>query len=212
MFNTSSIREANESTNTASLEDKSGAEGNKPQISLNSQDHLDPDLKCLALPSPGSDEIETGINRPLELGDGSVRIIRYGLYDKAGKAVQITSPEAEYFLHVRIIALKKIEDCSVGFIIRDNTGVHIYSTSIRISECSIQALKPKEIQDVFFKVCIPRVNFPYLLGIGVAGEEGEYFDFINDCILLKAESNVSAFGNSWLYVKTEAMAGHRWQA
>jgi lipopolysaccharide transport system ATP-binding protein len=172
---------------------------------------IDAQLNELKIPDSKPEEIKKILTQPQELGDGSVRIIKYGLYDLNGNPVNLTNPDTEYVLHVRIICLEEIDDCSVGFLLRDNRGMHIYSTSTLLSEINAGDLKQNEIQDIFFKVCIPRVNFPYLIGIGLARSEGSYLDFLYDCIQVKAKSYAKAFGNSWMHVQTKTVRGYRWQ-
>ncbi len=172
---------------------------------------FDTQLKALKIPVSKPEEIKKILMQPQALGDGSVRIIKYGLYDLNGNQVNLTNPDTEYMLHVRIICLEDIDDCAVGFLLRDNRGMLIYSTSTRLNEINAGNLKQRDIQDIFFKVRIPCVNFPYLIGIGLARNETSFLDYLYDCIQVKAKSYEKAFGNSWMHVQTEPLRGYRWQ-
>ena len=163
------------------------------------------------IPPPTAEKIQAALTRSIELGDGVVRILEYGLYDEQGQKVNESTPEQRYILHVRILATQDVTDCSIGYLLRDKAGRHIYCTSTYLSTCTDGKLRKGDILDVYFQMRIPLINHPYLIGLGLAERDGHYFEFINDCIQVAAKSYQEAYGNSWIQVENQTLLGKKWK-
>ena len=110
-------------------------------------------------PPPDLSTLTEVMKKPVDFGDGTARIIDYGVYDSRGNRVQTTRYDETYYLNIRIIAMQDLTYYRVGYALRDNFGSFIYGTGSHTMQTELPRIQAGDIRDFYFKIRIPRVLF-----------------------------------------------------
>jgi ABC-type polysaccharide/polyol phosphate transport system ATPase subunit len=129
--------------------------------------------------------------RPSRLrhGTGEAKIHNVEVLDEQGKPVEVVLPESTITVRVHVEYAEEVGSSIVGFILRNKTGLDIFSTNTKLENVKIKGHRPGDRIVVDFSFKTPLRHGPYSVAATVEPDEkgSSPLDWIDVAAVLRVE-------------------------
>ena len=160
--------------------------------------------KARAELSPAPAQMSVDDPRILRYGDGSCKILDFGILDGSGKKTDLLRSGEHCTLFMRVRFNWSFSDMSGGFAIKDRMGMILWGVT-NISQGMIPAqVRSGELMTIAAKIKMWLAAGDYFINLGVGKwETGSKCDFIEDAVQFKVIGPGGIFTTSVVNLETE---------
>jgi len=160
--------------------------------------------KARAELSPAPVEVSVEEPRILRYGDGSCKILDFGILDNSGKKTDLLKSGEHCTLFMRVRFNWSFSDMSCGFAIKDRMGAVLWGVTNISQGMHAAQVHGGEVITIVAKIGMWLAGGDYFVSLGVAkGETGSKCDFIEDAVQFKVIGPGGIFTASVVNLETE---------
>ncbi|HKR59473.1 MAG TPA: ABC transporter ATP-binding protein, partial [Pyrinomonadaceae bacterium] len=127
-------------------------------------------------------------------GDGSAEILSVDLLDAAGLPIEFVETGEPVLFRVRARFLNDISNPIVGFLIRNQHGIHVYGTNTDIQQSYFGQVKAGEVVEVTFAFNCWLGTGEFSITTAVHSTGGASYDWVDDVLFFRCMSTLPIEG------------------